>query len=320
MTGARFWGMMGGMNLTVLPSKPNARTRRLPPWLKRPMPSGDFADTRQVVARSGVATVCEEARCPNLSECWSKRHATFMILGDKCTRRCHFCAVATARPDPPAEDEPRRLARAVKELSLRHVVITAVARDDLADEGAAHFARCVTHIRENCPDTTIEVLPADFHARRECIATLCDASPELYNHNLEMVDRLTPSFRPQGNYRRSLKVLKTVKDIAPHLITKSGLMVGLGETTDELRQTLSDLRGVGCDVVTIGQYLQPSRDHHTKVERYYPPEEFDKLADFARGLGFLSVASGPFVRSSYNAGEVFEESRRRFIAPTKQQA
>lgn len=302
------------MNLTVLQSQPNSR-RRLPPWLKRPMPSGDFINTRQIVASSGVATVCEEARCPNLSECWSKRHATFMILGDKCTRRCHFCAVATARPDPPAEDEPRRLAEAVKKLNLRHVVITAVARDDLADEGAGHFASCVTEIREHCPDTTIEVLPADFHERRECIKTLCDASPELYNHNLEMVERLTPSLRPQGNYRRSLNVLKTVKDIAPHLITKSGLMVGLGETTDELHETLADLRDVGCDVLTMGQYLQPSRDQHAPVEKYYPPEEFDKLADFARGLGFLSVASGPFVRSSYNAGEVFEESRRRFNAP-----
>lgn len=302
------------MNLTVLPSSSPGKQRRLPPWLKRPLPSGDFLKTRQVVAASGVATVCEEARCPNLSECWSKRHATFMILGDKCTRRCHFCAVSTARPDPPALDEPLRLARAVKELCLRHVVITAVARDDLADEGAGHFARCVAEIRRHCPTTTIEVLPADFHARPDCIETLCAASPELYNHNLEMVERLTPEFRPQGNYRRSLEVIRAVKRMAPGIITKSGLMVGLGETMDELCETLADLRNVGCDVLTIGQYLQPSLEHHAPVARYYTPEEFDELSGKARALGFLSVASGPFVRSSYNAGEVFEESKRRFDA------
>jgi lipoic acid synthetase len=286
----------------------------LPAWLKRPLPAGDFAHTRRVVAGSGVATVCQEARCPNLSECWSKRHATFMILGDKCTRRCHYCAVTTARPDPPAPDEPDRLARAVEELRLRHVVLTAVARDDLKDEGAGHFAACVRAIHERCPATTVEVLPADFHARVECIKALCAAGPELYNHNIEMVERLTPTIRPQGKYRRSLAVLRIVKDLAPTIITKSGLMVGLGETGDELRATFADLRGVGCDVLTIGQYLQPTLDAHAPVVRYYPPEEFDELGDEARALGFLSVASGPFVRSSYNAFEVFEESRRRLAS------
>jgi lipoic acid synthetase len=286
----------------------------LPAWLKRPLPAGDFAHTRRVVAGSGVATVCQEARCPNLSECWSKRHATFMILGDKCTRRCHYCAVTTARPDPPAPDEPDRLARAVEELRLRHVVLTAVARDDLKDEGAGHFAACVRAIHERCPATTVEVLPADFHARVECIEALCAAGPELYNHNIEMVERLTPTIRPQGKYRRSLAVLRIVKDLAPTIITKSGLMVGLGETGDELRATFADLRGVGCDVLTIGQYLQPTLDAHAPVVRYYPPEEFDELGDEARALGFLSVASGPFVRSSYNAFEVFEESRRRLAS------
>jgi len=297
--------------LNVLPSRPREPGRRLPTWLRRPLPSGDFGHTRRIVAQSGVATVCEEARCPNLSECWSRRHATFMILGDRCTRRCHFCAVTTARPAPPEADEPRRLADAVARLDLRHVVVTAVARDDLPDEGAGHFARCVREIHERCPHTTVEVLPADFHARPECIETLCAARPELYNHNIETVERLTPTIRPQGRYRRSLSVLHRVKGVEPNLITKSGLMVGLGETRDELHQTLRDLREVSCDVVTIGQYLQPTLDRHAPVVRYYTPEEFDELKTFACSLGFLSVAAGPFVRSSYNAAEVFEESRRR---------
>lgn len=302
------------VELTVLADSPRPPQRRLPPWMKRPLPSGDFSATTRIVSDSGVATVCQQARCPNITECWAKRHATFMILGDKCTRRCHYCAVETARPDPLAQDEPDRLADAVARLNLRHVVITAVARDDLKDEGAGHFARCVTTIHERCPTTTVEVLPADFHARRDCITTLCDAAPELYNHNIEMVERLTPAIRPQGKYRRSLDVLRVVKERAPHLITKSGLMVGLGETREELSQTFRDLRDVGCDALTMGQYLQPTRDGHAPVERYYPPEEFDELADEARAMGFLSVASGPFVRSSYNAEDVFIESKRRLAA------
>ncbi len=299
------------MELTVFSPTSREPQRRLPPWLKRPLPSGDFAHTTTVVAESGLATVCQEAKCPNLSECWSKRHATFMILGDKCTRRCHYCAVQTARPDPPAADEPQRLARAVARLGLRHVVLTAVARDDLEDDGAGHFARCVAAIHESCPKTTVEVLPADFRGRRECVEALCDAKPELYNHNLEMVERLTPKIRPQGKYGRSLEVLRIVKEIAPQLITTSGLMVGFGETIDELHRTFDDLRAVGCDVLTIGQYLQPTLTHHAPVMRYYTPDEFDKLGEYARSLGFLSVASAPFVRSSYNASEVFGESRRR---------
>jgi lipoic acid synthetase len=193
---------------------------------------------------------------------------------------------------------------------LRHVVITAVARDDLDDEGAGHFARCVRTIHERC-STTVEVLPADFHARRGCIEVLCEAGPELYNHNLEMVERLTPKIRPQGKYRRSLDVLRIVKEITPQIMTKSGVMVGLGETADELYRTFEDLRSVGCDVLTVGQYLQPTLDRHAPVAKYYTPDEFEQLGEYARGLGFVSVASGPFVRSSYNAAEVFEESRWR---------
>ena len=231
-----------------------------------------------------------------------------MILGEHCTRRCRFCAVATGRPQPPAADEPQRLTDAVAELNLRHVVITAVARDDLADEGAGHFAACVRAVRDRLPTASIEVLPADFHARLECIQTLCDANPDVYNHNIETVERLTPTVRPQAQYRRSLEVLRLVKEIRSDMPTKSGLMVGLGETIDEVRNTLADLRAVGCDVVTIGQYLAPSTGHgaaHAPVERYYTPEEFDQLAQNARELGFSAVASGPFVRSSYHAGEVY---------------
>ncbi|HSW44211.1 MAG TPA: lipoyl synthase [Phycisphaerae bacterium] len=285
--------------------------RRLPPWLKRPLPpGGTMAATRRIVADSGVATVCEEARCPNLTECWSHRTATFMILGDRCTRRCRFCAVQTARPDSPAPDEPARLAEAVAKLGLRHVVITAVARDDLADEGAGRFAACVRAVREKTTSAGVEVLPADFHARPELIATVCEAGPDVYNHNIETVERVTPAVRPQAKYRRSLDVLRIVKSEYPHITTKSGLMVGLGETHDELRQALADLRAVGCEVVTIGQYLQPT-PNHARIARFYEPAEFEALADLGRELGFVGVASGPFVRSSYNASEVFDMAREQ---------
>ncbi len=299
------------MQLTILESPSAARERRLPPWLKRPLPTGDvLLNTRAIVKRSGVATVCEEARCPNLSECWSHKHATFMILGDRCTRRCHFCAVITARPEPVKPDEPRRLAEAVAELGLRHVVITAVARDDLPDEGAGHFAECVREVRRLSPECAIEVLPADFHARDELLAMLCDANPDIYNHNQETVERLSPAIRPQAKYRRTLDVLRKVKDRLPEVYTKSGLMVGLGETRDELRQTMQDLRDVNVDILTVGQYLRPSEDH-APVERYLPPAEFDEIADEARAMGFLSVASGPFVRSSYNAADVYQAIHQR---------
>ncbi len=300
---------MKSLPVVQSPSPPTPNGRRLPPWLKRPLPTAGMALTRRVVGDSKVATVCEEARCPNLTECWSHRTATFMILGDRCTRRCRFCAVETARPDPPSADEPERLAEACADLQLRHVVITAVARDDLEDEGAGHFAECVRHVRARLADATIEVLPADFHARRECIAALCDAVPDVYNHNIETVERLSPVVRPQARYRRSLDVLRVVKDLQPHMPTKSGLMIGIGETPEEIRQTLRDLREALCDVVTIGQYLAPSTAH-AAVVRYYPPEEFEALADEARALGFAAVASGPFVRSSYNAGDVYEHYRR----------
>lgn len=289
----------------------------MPLWLKRPLPAGgQVAATRRVVGASRIATVCEEARCPNLGECWSGKTATFMILGDRCTRRCRFCAVRTAKPEPPEPDEPDRLAEAVAELDLRHVVITAVARDDLPDEGAKWFAACIRAVRCRRPGATIEVLPADMHARRERLATICDAGPDVFNHNLETVERLTPTVRPQGQYRRSLEVLRIARELrrgrpngSLDMLTKSGLMVGLGETRDEIRQALTDLREVGCDAVTIGQYLQPTAKH-APVARFYKPEQFDELAAEAEAMGFAAVAAGPLVRSSYNAAGVYERLRR----------
>lgn len=298
------------MQLTILESR-HPPQRRLPEWLKKRLPTGDvLMQTREVVARSRVATVCEEARCPNLSECWSKRHATFMIMGDKCTRRCSFCAVDTARPDPLETDEPQRLAEAVRELGLRHVVVTSVARDDVDDEGAGHFAACIRAIRRELPACAIEVLPADFHGREECIQAVCDAGPDIYNHNLETVARLQKAVRPAARYDRSLHVLKRAKELQPGVFTKSGLMVGLGETRAELHETLCNLRAHDVDILTVGQYLQPT-PAHAPVVRYLPPDEFESLADEARALGFKSVACGPFVRSSYNAAEVYEAIDQR---------
>lgn len=299
------------MQLSVL-HRDSEHRDRLPPWLKKTLMAGDnLLRTREIVAESGVATVCQEARCPNLNECWSKRHATFMILGDRCTRRCGFCAVATAKPDPADADEPRRLADAVARLELRHVVITAVARDDMPDEGAAHFAECVRRIRERMPEIVIEVLPADFHARNDCLQQVCDAGPDIYNHNIETVRRLTPLVRSRhASFDQSLEVFRRVRTMQPDVYTKSGLMVGLGETRDELVETLRELRAADVDILTIGQYLRPSAEH-LPVARYCEPAEFDELGGIARELGFASVASGPFVRSSYNADSVYAAIGRR---------
>jgi len=231
-----------------------------------------------------------------------------MILGNQCTRRCRFCAVTTAKPLPPAEDEPQRLAHAVNKLNLQHVVITSVARDDLPDEGAGHFAACIRAVHAEVPTAGVEILPADFHARPDCITTVCEAIPNVFNHNLETVERLNPLIRPQAGYRRSLQVLQFVKQNFPSITTKSGLMVGLGETEEELYQTLVDLRNVGCEVITIGQYLQPA-PRNVPVVRFYEPAMFEKLAVTAQQLGFSGIASGPFVRSSYHAGNIYEKAR-----------
>ena len=293
------------LSLPIAQSGPPAR--RLPPWLKRPMPVAEaLLETRRLVNGLKLNTVCVEARCPNLTDCWSRHIATFMILGDKCTRRCRFCAVTTARPDPVDEGEPERLAEAATHLRLRHVVITSVARDDLKDEGAGHFARCITAVRSRLPDVTVEVLVPDFHARRECVQAVADVAPEVFNHNVETVPSLHKRVRPQAKYARSLETLRLAKELRPEMKTKSGVMVGLGETRDELVQVFRDLRSVRCDLLTIGQYLKPaSGDGHVPVERFYPPQEFEELGALAEGLGFAAVASGPFVRSSYFAETLY---------------
>lgn len=298
--------MKNAVSLPMAQASP-AHQRRLPPWLKRPMPVAEaLLETRQLVNGLKLNTVCVEARCPNLTECWSRHTATFMILGDKCTRRCRFCAVKTARPDPVDDGEPGRLAEAAAHLRLKHVVITSVARDDLEDEGAGHFARCIEAVHASGPGVTVEVLVPDFHARRECVQVVAEAVPEVFNHNVETVPSLHKRVRPQAKYPRSLETLRLAKELRPGMKTKSGVMVGLGETRDELMEVFRDLRTAGCDLLTIGQYLKPSSgDGHVPVERFYPPEEFDELGRLAEGLGFAAVASGPFVRSSYFAETLY---------------
>jgi lipoyl synthase len=292
----------------------NPRARRLPEWLKRPIPaSGGMSFTRKLVAELGLETVCESARCPNRSECWTRRTATFMILGDVCTRPCGFCAVQRGRPEPVALDEPDRLAEACARLGLRHVVITSVTRDDLADGGADQFRRCVLAVRERT-GATIEVLTPDFDGKSELIDLVLESGPEVFNHNLETVARLQQHVRRKSQYAMSLSVLEHVKKTRPTTRTKSGLMLGLGETTEEVIETLADLRAIGCDLLTLGQYLQPS-PRHLKVVRYVPPAEFDALGQIARSLGFADVASGPFVRSSYHADEMAKFDAVHATAP-----
>jgi lipoyl synthase len=277
--------------------------RRLPAWLKRPIPAaGGMYFTKDLISELGLETICESARCPNRSECWTRRTATFMILGEVCTRPCGFCAVRRGHPEAVALDEPDRLAEACARLGLKHVVITSVTRDDLPDGGAEHFRRCVLAVRART-GATIEVLTPDFDGRPEAIEVVLAAEPEVFNHNLETVARLQQTVRRKSQYAVSLRVLELAKRLRPTVRTKSGLMLGLGETTEELLETLADLRAIGCDFLTLGQYLQPS-PRHLPVERYLPPEEFDELGRLARALGFAEVASGPMVRSSYHADEM----------------
>jgi lipoic acid synthetase len=277
--------------------------RRLPDWLKRPIPAaGGTYFTRDLVAELGLETICESARCPNRSECWTRRTATFMILGDVCTRPCGFCAVKRGHPEAVAQDEPDRLAEACARLGLRHVVITSVTRDDLPDGGAEHFRRCILAVRART-GATIEVLTPDFDGNPAAIECVLSAAPEVFNHNLETVARLQHHVRRKSQYGVSLAVLAHARRTRPEVRTKSGLMLGLGETTEEIVETLADLRSIGCDLVTLGQYLQPS-PRHLPVVRYLPPDEFDELGRIARRLGFAQVASGPFVRSSYHADEM----------------
>ncbi|MBL8878090.1 MAG: lipoyl synthase [Phycisphaerales bacterium] len=297
----------GSVNLPVINAE-SAPRKRLPSWLKKRLPPGDeLMKTQELVRGLKLTTVCVEARCPNLVECWSRGTATFMILGDRCTRRCGFCAINTQKPLPVEIDEPQRLADAAAHLGLRHVVITSVARDDLPDEGATHFANCITAVRHKLPQSTVEVLVPDFHGKRELIKIVTDARPEVFNHNIETVARLQKAARPAARYERTMDVLRIAKELCSQIQTKSGLMVGLGETRDEIRATLRDLRDAGCDMLTIGQYLKPG-DGHLEVNRYYTPQEFDELGEEARDMGFSAVASGPFVRSSYFAETLFAET------------
>lgn len=279
---------------------------RLPLWFRRPIPAGSFHQTSHTLQRYRLNTVCEAALCPNQSECWSRRTATFMVLGEQCTRRCGFCAIETARPSSVVEqDEPDRVAQAAEELGLQYVVVTSVARDDLADEGAEHFYRCIQALKQRIDGVDVEVLTPDFHARRDLIARVCEAEPTVYNHNLETVARLQRLVRPQASYERSLRVMALVRELSPSILTKSGLMLGLGEREEEVLEAAWDLQEAGCEILTLGQYVSPS-EAHLDVQEFFPPEVFKRLADTIRQMGFKEVYAGPYVRSSYHAGEIFK--------------
>lgn len=298
------------LELDILPTEPAPQStttvkRRLPSWLKRPMAQPGMAYTSGVISDLRLETVCESAKCPNRTECWSKQTATFMILGNVCTRPCGFCSVPKGKTEALEIDEPERVAEAAERLGLRYVVITSVTRDDLKDGGAEHFYRCVLAVRERT-GAKVEVLTPDFLGNKEAIRRVIESRPDVFNHNTETVPRLYHRVRRNAEYQRTLDLLKQIKDEAPDMLTKSGLMLGLGETLDELLEVFSDLRGVGCDMLTLGQYLQPTPEH-LPVERYVPPEEFDEIGELAKKLGFGMVASGPFVRSSYHAGEMAAE-------------
>jgi lipoic acid synthetase len=280
-----------------------------PPWIRVKAPNGrGFMHTRQVVREHSLHTVCEEAGCPNIGECWEQAHATMMIMGETCTRACAFCNVRTGVPAPLDAAEPENVARAVEKLGLKHVVITSVDRDDLPDGGAAHFAATVRAIRASSPATTIELLTPDFLRKPGAVEIVMADPPDVLNHNLETVPRLYLSIRPGARYYASLRLLDRVKEIDPAAFTKSGLMVGLGETREEVMQVMDDLRTARVDFLTIGQYLQPSRKH-AAVERFVPPDEFQTLEALARSKGFLMVSASPLTRSSYHAGEDFERLR-----------
>jgi len=280
--------------------QPSAWTRpRLPPWFKIEAKTGpDYLDIKRTMDRLKLHTICEEARCPNRWECWNARTATFLILGDICTRRCHYCSVETGRPLAVDHEEPRRVAAAVQALGLRHVVVTSVNRDELEDGGAAVFAQTIKQVRWFSPHCTIEVLIPDFEGNGAAIVRVCNEKPDILNHNIETVRRLFPAIRPQGKYDRSIHLLDRAKQQG--MTTKSGLILGMGETLDEAREVMRNLRSVGCDIMTIGQYLQPTREH-LPVARFYDPSEFALLKEEGIAMGFRHVESGPLVRSSYHA-------------------
>jgi lipoic acid synthetase len=294
--------------------RPDTALARKPDWIRVKAPgSPEYQKTRAIVRAFGLHTVCEEAGCPNIGECWTHHHATMMIMGDTCTRACAFCNVKMGLPAPLDAGEPARVAEATAQLGLKHVVVTSVDRDDLADGGAAHFAAVIRAIRRVNPATTIEVLTPDFLRKRGAIEIVMDAAPDVFNHNLETVPRLYLTVRPGARYYASLRLLESAKDIAPKGFTKSGLMVGLGESREEIMQVMDDLRTAGVDFLTIGQYLQPSRKH-AAVARFWTPEEFAALGQIARAKGFLMVSASPLTRSSYHADRDFAELKSARVA------
>lgn len=290
-----------------------ARTPK-PDWIRVRAPgSPEHAETARIVRARGLHTVCEEAGCPNIGECWTKRHATLMIMGDTCTRACAFCNVRTGTPRPLDVDEPQKVADAVRELGLQHVVITSVDRDDLADGGARHFARVIEAVHGSAPNATVEVLTPDFMRKDGALETVIAAEPDVFNHNLETVPSLYLSIRPGARYFHSLRLLQRAKEISKDVFTKSGIMVGLGETREEIMQVMDDMRSAGVDFLTIGQYLQPT-PRHAPVVRFLKPAEFQALGSIARAKGFLLVASSPLTRSSYHAGDDFQRLKAARLA------
>ena len=280
-----------------------------PDWIRVKAPvSKEYQSTRDLIRDARLNTVCEEAACPNIGECWSKKHATIMILGSVCTRACAFCNIATGRPDLLDPHEPQRVAEALSKLGLSHIVITSVDRDDLPDGGANHFVQTIQEIRKASPGTTIEILTPDFLRKEGALELVVAAKPDVYNHNLETVPRLYPTVRPGARYFHSLNLLRRVKELDPSIFTKSGVMVGLGETKEEIYQVMDDMRSADVDFLTIGQYLQPTPKHHPLI-RFVEPTEFSDYEQMARGKGFLMVSASPLTRSSYHAGEDFERLR-----------
>lgn len=283
------------------------RQARMPAWLRRPLARpGAYSEVGRLVSELDLHTVCESAKCPNRGECYSAGTATFMIMGGVCTRGCRFCAVESRHPEPLDPDEPRRVAEAARRLGLRHVVITTVTRDDLDDGGAVHFVAVIEAVRSEVPDAAVEVLTSDFGGRLESVDLVLEAAPDVFNHNVETVPRLYPEVRPEADYARSLAVLARSRQVAPRVPTKSGLMLGLGERVDEVREVMRDLRDAGVELLTLGQYLRPSAEH-LPVRRFVEPSEFADLAREGYRMGFSAVASAPFVRSSYHAGELAAE-------------